>query len=1221
MRELDRTDRADASVRIFVSYSHKDPSYLADDSLLGFLRGIASESGVEFWTDERIATGSHWDEEIRKQIERCDIALVLVSQAFLDSAYCTRIEIGSFLDACRKRGLLIFPVVLSPCEWERHEWLATRQFLPGGGETIEEHYRDPGLRKRLFLRIRTELRNAIEGVRRSRAALEAAPAPTPARYAEKRQVTLLCCDLLPCEPDGSPLDPGEAREVLHELAPEFDRACRVLFAKHQGHVVGTGTGGTLVCFGYPDVAEDDSRRAVRAGLELVARVEALSGKFQAALGVALATRAAIHTGSVVIAQEHANAGLSSGETPRAAMVLQQDTAPGTVVISSSTLRLVEPFFEIEKIGCLRGHNGEAPLEYGRVVSDKGFQTRFEAASSRTLTPMVGRKKEIDFLLEQWHKAQSGAGGVVTLRAEAGIGKSRLLAHVRDRIREGPNVWMEWRCSSYHRDSAWHPLVEAVKDALGIAHDASDEEKIARIASVCRKFGAAGERLTPILAPLFAASVKAPASSSQEQKQLTLEACAAFVELFTVRKPSVLVVEDLHWADPTTRELIDLLIAEGPALKLLLLLSFRPEFAPPAQWTAHSHVSHLALSKLDRGEVGEMVLHLTGGKALPAAVSDEIYAKTDGYPLFVEDLTRMVIESDLVRERNGRYELVGPFQSLSIPATLYETIMARLARLATAKPIAQLGATIGREFVYEMLRAVAPVDDESLTLELDRLVAAGLLYRRGLLSKAKYIFKHVLVQEALHASLLKRQRKQYHKLVAEVLEEKFPEAARSDPGLVARHFAEAEIADKAASYSVAAARRALATSGNAEALVHAANALTMLERCPRDDERFRTELAVRCLQGSALAATRGWSSKELGDCYNRARELCERFPGSPHLPQVLRGQCMIHNSSARFVEACAFGEELLRIGRAQGDRILQLQALGSLCSAYFWRGRHRESVRYGMEGLQHYDPAENHLEHVVQFGEDPGASLYAFTAASLAVLGCEAQARALNERAAMALESFTQVYSRGALLSGILLAHLQMRDAERVLELSEELLALANEHRYGAWVDVAILTRAWARTALGNADEGVAQIASGCHRRMTDGHLRSSVYPALLAEAHLSLGEFDQAAEWLRIGFADAGERTEGFALSELWRLRGELLAHTDDTDAEACFLRSLEITREQEALAFELRTESSFCEVLPAGTARRRLEAVMARFTEGFESGDVRRARRMLDRLSAESDS
>ncbi|HYK02193.1 MAG TPA: AAA family ATPase [Thermoanaerobaculia bacterium] len=1255
--EQDRR-QSDDVVRVFVSYSHKDPAYLADDSLLGFLKGLSAEEGVEFWTDERITAGSFWNDEIRSRLATSDIALVLVSQAFLDSPYCTQIEIESFLDSCRKRGMLMFPVVLSPCEWERHAWLATRQFLPAGGETIEEHYTDPGKQKRLFLRIRNELRQAVRSVREARAATVAPVETVEPSFAEKRQVTFLRCDLLPREPDGSPLDPGDASEVLHELMPEYDKVTTKLFAKYNGHVVGTGMGGTLVCFGYPDIAEDDSRRAVRAGLELVTRVGTLSTRFEAELGVALATRVAVHTGTVVTTREHADEDLSRGDAPMATMYLQQETEPGSVVVTAATLRLVEPFFEVEPVGSIRVPGATVPVAYSRIVADKGFETRFEATASQTLTPIVGRDREMDLLLDRWQSARRGSGGVVMLCAEAGVGKSRLLKQVRERVAEQAHTWLEWRCSPYYRDSALHPVVEALKETLGITHETSDRDKLQRIRDNLATLDGAGDDLQPYLAHIlgvqsaparrsgsfravdtsaersgafravtFSGQIPIPQAepsaraSPQEQKQHALEAVAVFVELTAMQNPVVLVVEDLHWIDPTTVELLDLIVEQAPGLPLLVLLTYRPEYAPPPRWMALECVSQLALTKLDREDVEKMILHLAGGKPLPQPVTDEIFAKTDGFPLFVEDLTRMVIESDLLEERNGAYELVGPFQSLSIPATLYETIMARLAKLATAKPVAQLGATIGREFVYDMLRAVASLDDQSLKRELDRLVTAGLLYRRGLLSRAKYIFKHALVQEALHESLLKRQRKQYHKLVAEVLEEKFPNVVRDEPELVARHFVEAGIADKAASYYFTAAQRALASSSNSETLAHAANALTMIEQLPPSEERWRMELDVRCVQGSALVAVRGWASKEMGECYARARELSDQLPGAPRLVEVLKGQCSFNNSAARLGESRALGAELLRIAKEQDSLPLELEALGALCFANFWGGQPQVAVRYGYDALMLYDPGVQHLDHVERFGEDPGAPVYTFLAMSLAVLGLEDQARQINEAAEASYDVYTQMHSRCYILAGLLFTALQTRDAERIMEVSTKLLAIAEEYRYPTWIGIATPMRGWALTTFGEIEQGVALIKAGRDGwRATGGRLHSSQYPALIAEAYMSVGRFDEAAEWLETGFKDAAECTETYYSSELWRLKGELslLMGSSAADAEASYARSLAIAREQEALTFELRTEVSACELLrqtdPAA-AGARLQAVMARFTEGFGSWDMKRAKALMERL------
>jgi len=521
----------------------------------------------------------------------------------------------------------------------------------------------------------------------------------------------------------------------------------------------------------------------------------------------------------------------------------------------------------------------------------------------------------------------------------------------------------------------------------------------------------------------------------------------------------------------------------------------------------------------------------------------------------------------------------------------------------------------------MLRAVASLDDESLKRELDRLVAAGLLYRRGLLSRAKYIFKHALVQEALHESLLKRQRKQYHKLVAEVLEEKFPDVVRDEPEVVARHFAEADVADKAAGYYLAAAQRALASSANLEVLGHVSNALTMIDRQPDSDDRARAELAIRCVQGNALVAVRGWASEEAGDCYRRARALCDRFPGSPELNQVLKGLCVNYHSSARLVEAVAMAEEMARKAAAEDDFGFELEALAALCCTNFWYGRVTESLDAGLKALESYDAATQHVYHVTRFAEDPGALLYTFYAMSLAVAGKEDEAQRINEQALIDYEIFTHIHSRCYLLAGVMFTNLQMRNPQRVMDLSEKLLAIANEHRFPGWIGIATPMRGWAMIEMGDVEQGIAMIKAGREGwRATGGRLHSSQYPSLLAEAYMSTGRFDDAAEWLRIGVADAAACTEGYYLSELPRLQGELaiLMGRPAAEADAFYMQSLAIARKQSALTFELRTEVSLCELLrqkDVPAARARLEAVLARFTSGYDSWDTRRARALLDTL------
>jgi class 3 adenylate cyclase/tetratricopeptide (TPR) repeat protein len=1216
----------DAPVKVFVSYSHKDPQYLADESLLGFLKGLGPEENVEFWTDERIAGGSDWNDEIRKRLDSSDIAVVLVSQAFLDSPYCQEVEMESFLGSCRQRGMVIFPIILSPCEWERHAWLATRQFIPSGNETIEEHYADPGKQKRLFLRIRKELREMIRQIRDVRQSQAAAAAsPRPPALAEKRQITLLCCELVPREPTGEPLDPEDLAEVRHELTPEFVKASSSTFEKYRGQLLSGGS-APLVCFGYPEVHEDDSLRAVRAGLELQARMKALSARFELELGVALTARIAVHSGTAVLSADRATEDIESSDVGTIVTRLKGEAEPGAVTMTSATRQLVAEFFDVEPAGSFRAGSGAQAIECHRVTADRGFESRFEAVASRGLTPLVGRQKELDLILDQWSGAKRGDGAVVMLSSEAGVGKSRLLSAVHEHVRTEKHNWMTWRCSPYHTDSALHPVIAAFREWAHIAPEDDGERQLARLREALKPAGSAAEELAAILAPALGVPHPAPitAESPQEQKALTMQACAAVVEQLAVHGPAVLVVEDLHWVDPSTSDLLDLVIEQSAGLQLLLLLAYRPEFTPPAGWMSHANVSQIALGKLDRAEVDRMIAYLAGGKALPARLADEIFAKTEGFPLFVEDLTHMVIESDLLVERDGAYELAGPFESLTIPATLYESVMARLARLETAKHVAQIGATIGREFVYDMLRAVASVEDDALKRDLDRLVGAGLLFRRGLMSRAKYIFKHALVQEALHESLLRKQRKQYHRIVADVLEQKFPQVAADEPELVARHLAEAEEFEKSARYYFAAAQKALPKSANLEVLSHTAKALDLLQRLPASPERAELEVDLRCVRGGALVASRGWASPEVRDCFLRARDLCDDVPNSPRLLQVLKGLWFFNLTGGTLDEACALGEEMLAAAQREQNKMMELEAIQSLCAAHFWRGHPSTARDYGYKALEVYDPALHHLEHVTVFGEDPGASIYTYLAMSLAVLGLEEQAVRINGLALDALDVYTQLHSRCFLMAGVLFTNLQMRNAERVMEISEKLLAIATEHHFPAWVGIAVPMRGWAMTALGQVDEGIDLIKRGREGwRAIGGRLHASQWPALLAETYIGRKEYDEAASWLTVGLDDAAQCADRYYFSELWRLYGELalLRDGDEEKAEASFAESATVAASQQALALELRTAVSLGELRlrqgRKGEARSVVEGVIVRFTEGAESWDMRRATEFLQRLTA----
>jgi class 3 adenylate cyclase/tetratricopeptide (TPR) repeat protein len=1178
-------------VRIFISYSHRDPQYLGDDSLVGgFLRGLEAEEGVEFWTDQELEGGTFWDEEIQKRLRSSDIALVLVSQSFLDSRYCTSVEMSTFLARCREDGLIIFPVILSPCEWERHEWLASRQFLPGGGETIEEHYAEPGKQKRLFLKIRQELRSAIARARErvrpaAGAAAEAAPADGIQPLAERRQLTILQCGLAPTERDGTPVSAEDLPEILHELAPEFLRVATQVFEQFEGHIVRAAGSTMVVYFGYPAALGDDSRRAVHAGEALITTLGKLNAKIEQELGVRLTVRVGIHTGVVIAQGGAAPDAVDDSEITALVSRVQEAAIPDAVVITETTRRLVQNYFETVPAGDIPLPQSRQIAAF-RVLRGSGH-SGIHAAAVKGLTPLVGRDKELALLLDRWADARAGKGQVVLLRSEAGVGKSRVLAEVKKRTATDGRASTECRCSPYHRNTSLFAVRMALESWFGFERGDDDAAKLAKIGRTVQQYGSLDELVPPLATVMSVPAPQYPVrtASPQEQKQLALQIMVQLVVELAMETPVLFIVEDMHWVDPSTVEFLDLLIEQASTIPLLLLLAFRPEYTPPPQWLNRENVSQIALDRLGREEAEEMVRAVAGGKPLPRQVFDEIYQKTEGFPLFIEDLTTMVLESDLVVEREDRYELVGPFHSLAIPDTLQETLMARLAKLATAKPVAQIGATIGREFVFEMLREVGGFDDKLLTEGLNQLVQAGLLYRRGLLSRAKYVFKHALVQEALQQSLLKKQRRQYHKVIASVLEEKFHELAESQPELVAYHCEEGGLPAKAVEYWHRAAERALARGANRETLSHVQRAIENLAALPDDADRCQRELDLCMIQGPALVALKGAASAEVGRCYARARELCALLPKTQKLFGTLRGVWTNDIVAGRLHQALAAAGEMHAMAEASGDENQLLQSHATLCDTLWWLGRPADALAHARAGLALYDFESHYTRHCQAFGEDPAPSFYSYGCASLNLFGRRREAQQLIDQARELLERFTHLHSRGFLLFGIITHYVDRRDAPNALRYTQPLMEMAVEHHLEGWNALATFWQGWAIAFQGELDRGLELMTDG-RRRWHEGGagVESCWFPALMAELCLPAGRLDEALRWVDAGFATAETNDDRCYLSELHRLKAEVLDAIggDGPDIAEAFQTASRISAEQQASVLSLRTAGSLARHLLA---------------------------------------
>jgi class 3 adenylate cyclase len=644
--------------------------------------------------------------------------------------------------------------------------------------------------------------------------------------AERRQLTVMFCDLVGSTALSEQLDPEDLRKVVRA----YQESCTEVIRRYDGQIAQHLGDGLLVYFGYPAAHEDDAQRAVRTGLEILAGLQLLNARLPSTIRAQLPhpvqVRIGVHTGLVVIGEIGSSEKreiLALGETPNLAARIQGQAEPDTVVISGATYRLVQGLFDCQDCGPQELKGISTPLPLYHVVRESAAQSRFEVALRTGLTPLVGREHEVGLLAERWERARQGEGQVVLLSGEPGIGKSRLVQELKEQLEHEGATRIEFRCSPYHQNSALYPIIDHLQRLLQFTREDSPTTKLEKLQHTLSHYRFLQADTLPLLASLLSLPHPEGAPpitlSPQKQKQKTQEALVAWIVEEAEKAAVYCAWEDVHWADPSTLEVLTLFLDQVPTTWLLALLTLRPEFTPP--WGNRSHLSQMTLSRLGRSQIEAMVERVTGGKALPAEVMQQIVAKTDGVPLFVEELTKTVVEA--MREQvtgNGLqgHGSVGAQHAapvpLTIPSTLQDSLMARLDRLGPAKEIAQLGATLGREFSYEILQAVSPLDEETLQQGLKQLVEAELVYQRGLLPQAHYLFKHALIQDTAYQALLKSTRQQSHRQIAQVLAERFPETVETQPELVAHHYTEASLSAQAIPYWQRAGQRAIARSANA-----------------------------------------------------------------------------------------------------------------------------------------------------------------------------------------------------------------------------------------------------------------------------------------------------------------------------------------------------------------------------------------------------------------------
>jgi class 3 adenylate cyclase/predicted ATPase len=1056
---------------------------------------------------------------------------------------------------------------------------------------------------------------------------EAAPVAPPMPEAERRQLSVMFCDLVDSTRLASQLDPEEYRDVVRA----YHATCTEVIRRYDGHIAQLLGDGLLVYFGYPVAHEDDAQRAVRTALGILVAMDDLHTRFPHAQGRTLAVRLGIHTGLVVIGaigdqgrHEH----LALGETPNIAARIQGLAAPNTIAISDATYRLIQGYFACQDLGeqTLRGM--AEPVAVYRVLQESGARGRLDVVQPRGLTPLVGREQEVGLLVARWEQVKAGQGQGVLLTGDAGIGKSRLVQMLKEHVANEPHVRWECRSAEYYQNTALFPLTDLFQRLLQFQSEDTPDEKFGKLEQMLSQYRLPLQESVPLFAPLLSLAIpedRYPALllSPQRQRQKSLESIVAILLELAERQPVLFILEDLHWTDPTTLEFLALLLDQTPTASVLVLLTCRPTFQPT--WSHRSYLSEMTVNRLSHAQVAQIVNRMTDGTTLPPDVLAQITAKTDGVPLFVEELTKAVLESGMLQDVDGHYEFTETLPAVAIPVTLQDPLMARLDRLVTAKGIAQIGATIGRQFSYALLQAVAHVDAQTLQRELGRLVEAELVYQRSVPPQSTYIFKHALIQDAAYQSLLKSTRQQYHQRIAQVLEAQFPETAEAQPELVAHHYTEASRIAQAVGYWHKAAQRAIERSAHVEAISHLHTGLALLQTLPETPERTQHEVPLHIALGVSLAALKSYAAPEVQQTYTLARQLCQHLDDPPQLFLVLRGLWNCHHLRAELQTAHALGEQLLTLARQVQDAAMLMAAHAALGRTLFLLGAVAAAHTHFAQGIA-LDDSQQHRAPVVLSGGAAGVVCGSHDAWALWYLGYPEQGLTRHHETVTRAQQLSHPVTLCHALVCAALLHQFRREVHGTQACAEAVIRLATEQGFPHWRAQGAVLRGWALVQQGQAQEGMEQMTpSVVAYRATGEEILQPYLLALLAQAHGMMRQPEAGLAELAEALALVDTMGVRFWEAELYRLTGELLLqqHADNqAEAETCFHHATAIAQNQQAKSFELRTATSLARLWQQQGKREEAKHVLGDvygwFTEGFDTADLQDAKALLAELGEE---
>jgi class 3 adenylate cyclase/predicted ATPase len=1021
--------------------------------------------------------------------------------------------------------------------------------------------------------------------------------------AERRHLTIVFCDLVGSTEIAAQLDPEEWREMI----AAYHRRAAEAITRFGGHVAKYLGDGVMAYFGWPEAHDNDAERAAHAGLAIL---EAISKLNLESRHPKVSVRVGIDSGMVVVEMGSRKDAEVFGEAPNIAARVQTTDTPNTVLITAATYRLLLGLFVVRDCGAQQLKGLASPVELYRVVRPTGVRSRIGV---RGLTPFVGREEELRLLLDWWERARQGDGQVALVIGEAGIGKSRLMAEFHNRIHSA-HIWMESAGEQLFENTPLHAVGRMFSQWLGLQDEANAQEHLERMERALASAGLKLAETAPLVGNLLQLAVSErypPSTLAPEQKRRRLMAALGGWILGAARlQPILMLVEDLHWLDPSTLELLQLLAEQGATAPLMLLYTARPEFRAP--WPLHTHHRQLTLNRLSSRNVREMVALVAASTALATENVEAVVARTGGVPLFVEELTRAVLES-------GSADII----SNSIPTTLHDSLMARLDRLGPAKEVIQIGAVFGSEFSYELLHAVHPIAEEDLQRALHRATDAELLYVRGVVPDATYQFKHALIQAAAYDALLRSRRKELHSRIAEVLMHRFPERVTSAPELLAHHYTEAGLITQAVPCWQRAGHAALERSANAEAISHLKRGLDLLTALADTADRVQYEVALQLDLAVPLIAARSWSAPEVGDAYLRARDLCQQIADPLQLSQALYGLWSFHIVRCELGKARELCDQLLTIAQNISDTPLLIQAHAALGVVLYCTGEFAAARTHLEQGIALYDPRK-HRSFAIS--TDPGVICAAFAAQVLWYQGYPQRVLQLNDQSLSLADQTAHHFSRAFALCFAARLHQFRGESEATHKCAEAAIELASEHGFGflrAWGNVLC---GWVVAGSSGGKEGLIQMRQGLTEwQVTDSKWDKLYFLRLLVEAYGQAGQIDAGFSVLAEALSAVEESGERHLEAEFHRLRGELLLRQSTSniaEAQNCFRQAIKIARNQRAKSLELRAATSLARLLASQGYRDEARAMLAEiynwFTEGFDTADLKEAKALLAELARE---